>query len=406
MSRGHPSRIEFIALVALLFSMVAFSTDAMLPSLAEIGADLALDNVNHAQLVITIFVLGTGIGQLVSGPLSDSFGRKSVICCGVLIFLLASLWAFFAQSMLELLVARFVQGLGVSAPRTVTLALVRDLFTGRHMARIVSFAMMLFVLVPAVAPLIGQTIMLQLGWRYIFVAFQVVAVVAMAWLMLRQPETLAPDKRRRFRPMEIARAAREIFSNLRVVISMGSLSLGYTCIFAYLVSAQQVYVVWLDTGEDFPLYFALTAIVAGTASFLNAFLVVRFGMLWLSTFGYAAIFVLSVGFGAVVAIDTLPLTWLLWLFVGWSTAMFFLLGLCLANLNALALEPMGHIAGMASAVIGSFATIICVVLAVPVGQMFDGTGLPLVIGVTLCACAAFLLNLLMRLHPLQSPSAP
>ena len=194
-------------------------------------------------------------------------------------------------------------------------------------------------------------------------------------------------------------------TNRRVVISMGSLSLGFTCIFAYLVSAQQVYVVWLNAGHDFPLYFALTAIIAGSASFLNAILVVRFGMLWLSTIGYAAIFVLSVGFGIVIAQELVDLPHLLWLFVAWSTAMFFLLGLCLANLNALALEPMGHIAGMASAAIGSFATLTCVALAIPIGQMFNGTGLPLVVGVALCAGTACLMNLLMRRHPLQSPVA-
>ncbi len=405
MNPRNPSRNEFIALVALLFSMVAFATDAMLPSLAEISADLALANVNHAQLVITVFVLGTGIGQLIAGPLSDSFGRKSVICLGIVIFLLASLWAFFATSMPELMIARFVQGLGVSAPRIVTHALVRDLYSGRHMARIVSFAMMLFVLVPAIAPAIGQTIMLALGWRYIFVAFQIVAVIAIAWLFFRQPETLSPERRRQFRPGEIMHAAREVMTNRRVVISMGSLSLGFTCIFAYLVSAQQVYVVWLNAGHDFPLYFALTAIIAGSASFLNAILVVRFGMLWLSTIGYAAIFVLSVGFGIVIAQELVDLPHLLWLFVAWSTAMFFLLGLCLANLNALALEPMGHIAGMASAAIGSFATLTCVALAIPIGQMFNGTGLPLVVGVALCAGTACLMNLLMRRHPLQSPVA-
>ena len=405
MNPRNPSRNEFIALVALLFSMVAFATDAMLPSLAEISTDLALVNVNHAQMVITVFVLGTGIGQLVAGPLSDSFGRKTIICLGIAIFLLASLWAFFATSMTELMIARFVQGLGVSAPRTVTHALVRDLFSGRHMARIVSFAMMLFVLVPAVAPAVGQAIMLTLGWRYIFVAFQIVAVIAIAWFYFRQPETLSPDRRRPFRPREIMHAARDVMTNWRVVISMGSLSLGYTCIFAYLVSAQQVYVVWLNAGHDFPLYFALTAIIAGSASFLNAFLVMRFGMLWLSTIGYAAIFVLSAGFGAIIAQETVDLPYLLWLFVAWSTAMFFLLGLCLANLNALALEPLGHIAGMASAVIGSIATLVCIVLAVPIGQMFDGTGLPLVAGVALSACTACFLNLLMRRHPLQPPVA-
>ncbi|MDE2914944.1 MAG: multidrug effflux MFS transporter [Paracoccaceae bacterium] len=393
MSRRSPSLREFIALIALLFSMVAFAIDSMLPSLPEISAELGLANVNRAQLVIIVFVFGTGFGQLLAGPLSDSFGRKPVITIGLGIFLLASLWAFLASSFESLLMARFVQGLGIAAPRTVTHAMVRDLHSGRHMARVVSFAMMLFVLVPAVAPYIGQTIMLAFGWRYIFVAFQIGALIAITWLAVRQPETLPPDKRTPFRGKVIVSACREVFTNRKVVTCTLGMTLGYTCIFAYLVSAQQVYVVWLDAGYDFPLYFALTAILAGGASFLNAVLVMRLGMLWLATFGYLAIFLLSIAFGVVILSETFGLPTLLWLFVGWSTAMFFLLGLCLANQNALALEPMGHIAGMASAIVGSAASLLCVVFAIPIGQLFDGTGLPLVTGVGICSVAALGLNL-------------
>lgn len=387
------STYEFVALVALLFSMVAFATDAMLPSLPEIGADLGLARINHAQLVVIVFVVGTGIGQLITGPLSDAFGRKPVIICGLILFILACIWAQLADTFMSLLLARFVQGLGVSAPRTVTIAMVRDLHSGRTMARVISFAMVLFVLVPAVAPYIGQTLMLAFGWRFIFVAFQITAFIALAWLSFRQPETHPGDRRTQFRASSIVSAAIEVFTNRRVVTCMASLSLAFTCIFAYLVSAQQAYVTWLGAGHDFPFYFAIVAIISGSASFLNAFLVVRLGMWALSTVGMLAIFLISVAMASMIRLDLIPADNLLWAFVAWSTGMFFLLGLCLANLNAMALEPMGHIAGMASSVIGAVSTLLCVILAVPIGQMFDGTGLPLISGVALCSGVAFLANL-------------
>ena len=376
--------------------MVAFAIDSMLPSLPEISADLQLANTNHAQLIIIVFVLGSGLGQLVTGPLSDTFGRKTVISIGICVFFLASLWAFLATSFVSMLLARFVQGIAISAPRTVTQAMVRDTHSGRGMARIMSFAMMLFVLVPAVAPYIGQTIMLEFGWRYIFVAFQIVAVIALTWLIIRQPETHPREKRTRFRLSAIVAAAVEVFSNRHVITCTISLSLGFTCIFAYLVSAQQAFVVWLGVGHDFPLYFALISVIAGSAGFLNAILVVRLGMWRLSTIGFIAIFIMSVVTAIVIFLDVVPQRNLVWMFVAWSSGMFFLLGLCLANLNALGMEPMGHIAGMASSIIGAVSTLTCVILAVPIGQMFDGTGLPLICGVATCAGAAFLTNLTMK----------
>ncbi len=395
--KKQPPYYEFVAMIALLWSMVAFSTDAMLPSFPAIGEEFGLVDINQAQLVIIVFIAGTGLGQLIMGPLSDSFGRKPITYIGIILFALASGWSFFTESFYGLLISRFVQGLGISAPRTATQALIRDLYSGRTMARVISLAMMLFVLVPAVAPFIGQTIMLSFGWRFIFVSFQILALIALLWFMIRQPETHPPSKRTMFRPRNISKAAMEVFSNPRVIICTFSLALGFTCIFAYLVSAQQVYVTWLGTGHDFPLYFAIVAIFSGSASFLNAALVLRLGMWALSTFGYLAICLLSLGCSIIVFTGNLSDQWLLWTFIAWSASMFFLLGLCLANLNALALEPMGHIAGMAASIIGAVSTLSCVVLAIPIGQLFNGTGLPLILGVVLCSGIAFIANMSLKL---------
>ncbi len=389
----QPPNAEFIALVALLLSMVAYATDSMLPAFPSIGADFGLDEINNAQLIIIVFIAGTGFGQVLMGPLSDSYGRKTIILAGMLIFILASFWSFATDSFLSLLLSRFVQGIGVSAPRTVTHAMVRDRFSGRHMARIISFAMMLFVLVPAIAPLVGQSIMLALGWRAIFVSFQLLALLCLIWLFLRQPETHPPARRTPFRAGIIARAACEVFAHRTVVTYTLSLSLGLACIFSYLVSAQQVYVDWLGAGERFPLYMALVAALSGSASFLNANLVLRLGMWVLSTTGFLSICLVSILVTLVVATDLLTTQALLWLFIAWSAGMFFMLGLCLANLNALALEPMGHIAGLASAIIGSISTLLCTLLAIPVGQLFNGTGIPLFLGIALYAGLGFLANL-------------
>jgi len=394
----QPPYYEFVAMIALLWSLVAFATDAVLPSFPAIGREFGLLDINKTQLVIIVFVAGSGIGQLIMGPLSDSFGRKPINNLGIILFVVASGWSFFTESFYGLLLSRFVQGLGISAPRTVTQALIRDLYKGRDMARVISLSMMLFVLVPAVAPFIGQTIMLSLGWRFIFVSFQIVALVALVWFMVRQPETHPPDQRIKFRTANIAKSVVEVFSFPRVIICTISLALGLTCIFSYLVSAQQIYVVWLDTGHDFPLYFAIVALISGSASFLNASLVLRLGMWALSTFGYFAICLLSLACSFIIITGNLPIHWLLWLFIAWSASMFFLLGLCLANLNALALEPMGHIAGMAASIIGAISILICVVLSIPIGQLFDGTGLPLILAVALCSAGAFAANLALKLN--------
>lgn len=383
---------EFVGLTALLFSLIAYGTDAMLPALAEIADGLGVDSVTRVQLIIGAFILGTGVGQLVAGPLSDAIGRKPVLLGGIGVFMATSLWAAWAQSLEGLLVARFIQGLGISAPRTVGMAMVRDLYAGRMMARVVSLAMTCFMIVPAIAPLAGQGIMLAFGWRAIFLSFLVFGAAAALWLWLRQAETHAPDARRPFRLATLWHGAREVASNRRTATCVLVLAFIYAMIFAYLASAQQVFVDWLGTGTDFPLYFAVIAAVSGTASALNAWLVVRLGMWRLASTGMALIAVLSLATGAAIVLGwagETPIT----LFMGWSIALFFLSGLVFSNMNALAMEPMGHIAGIAAALVGAFSTFGSVLIATPIGQAYDGTGVPLILGVGGSALLGFLINL-------------
>lgn len=383
---------EFIALIALLFSLIAYGTDAMLPALEEIAAGVGAPSVTRTQLVVGLFILGTGVGQLVAGPLSDAIGRKPVLLGGIALFMATSLWAATVSDLTTLLVARFIQGLGISAPRTVGMALVRDLYEGRIMARVISLAMTVFMLVPAAAPFAGQWIMLTWDWRAIFLSFVIFGGIAGIWLWTRQPETHPPERRRPLRPATLWSGLREVASNRRTATCIVVLALTYSLIFAYLSSAQQVFVDWLDTGADFPAYFATIALLSGVASLLNAWLVVRLGMWRLAQTGMGAVAILSLGAGSITAMG-----WVagseIWLFVPWSISMFFMTSLIFANLNALAMEPMGHIAGIASALVGALATLGSVLIAVPIGMAYNGTGVPLMLGIGACATAGFIVNL-------------
>jgi MFS transporter, DHA1 family, multidrug resistance protein len=384
---------EFILLIAIMFAMIAFGSDAMLPAFPQIAADLGLSDVNRAQLVITIFILGTGLGQLFTGPLSDALGRKPVILGGLLLFMAGCVLAIYAKSLTLLLLARFVQGIGVSAPRTVTIAMVRDLYAGRRMARVMSLAMTLFVLVPAVAPLVGQSIAAGFGWRSIFGAFILFAALGFLWLGLRQPETLPQEKRRALKLDMFLSAAGEVFSSRIVITYTLVLAFGYGALFGYLSSAQQIFVNVFDAGVNFPLYFAVIALISGGAGFLNATLVIRFGMRPIATFAFGFIFVITSGIVVLILLSDISNEALFPVFLVWSVLSFFVPGLTFGNLTALMMEPMGHIAGIASAIIGAASTFLGVLIAIPIGLAFDGSILPLLIGSIIAAGASFALML-------------
>jgi len=393
---------EFVTLVAVLFSTIALSVDAMLPALPVIAAELSPDAVNSAQLVVTSFLLGLGLGTLVAGPLSDSLGRRRVIVAGLLIYGAAALWAAYAQSLEALLAARVMMGIGAAGPRTVTLAMVRDLYEGRRMAQVMSIAMTLFVLVPAVAPALGQLIISLAGWRAVFIIFGVFGAICLAWFGLRQPETLPPSARRKVGVASFIEALREVLGNRVVVLAILVLTLGFSQMFAYLSSVQQIFDITYGRGETFPLYFAGIALVAGSSGFLNALLVRRLGMRRLASAAFRAQLVASIAMLAALLGGVLGGAEFA-VFYAWSCGLFFITGFTFGNLNALAMEPMGHVAGMAAALIGAISTVAAVVLAVPIGLAFAGTPLPVVAGAVICSGLAVLL---MRRVSDSPPAAP
>lgn len=386
--------IELVILLAALMSMMAFSIDSIMPAIPALTAAFSPDDPTRAQLTISAFVLGTGVGQFFIGPFSDSFGRRPALVLGIGMFVAGAIWGAFATSLPTLLAARAVQGLGAAGSRVISQSVMRDMFSGREQARISSLIFSFFIVVPALAPFIGQHIIAAVGWRGLFGAYIGMGLAILAWYMLRQPETLAPDMRRPFRLEGVLKAMIEVLSHrvaLRYLIVM---TLGFGQLMAYLSSAQAVYVDTLGVGEDFPLYFAGVALLSGTSGFVNARLVMRLGMRTLAKWAFAIQVLVAAPLWLVWhlgLLDNAAPALALWLFVGWSVTLFFMNGLTFGNVIALAMEPMGHIAGTASAVLGALNSILAVGIAAPIGLAFDGTPRALIGGVAICSTAGLVL---------------
>ena len=378
---------EFVFLVALLMSLGALSTNAMLPALPMIGRDLGSPRPNDVQFVITSVFLGLAMGQMLFGPLSDRIGRKPAIYAALALFMAGCVVSVFASTFEAMIAGRVLQGIGVAGPRVVTMALVRDQYEGARMARLMSMALAVFILVPTVAPALGQAIVWLSGWRAIFTTFLVTAAIAFAWLALRQPETLPPERRRAFSPSAIGRAVIEI---VRIRAALGY-TLATGCVFApfvaYLSTAQQIFQEAYDTGALFPAYFALLILAVGGALLANGRLVMRYGMRRLTSVASLAVALVSLaGWAGAHAFEGLPP---LWLFLAYLMSVFVCVGFAFGNLSALAMEPLGHLAVAGAAVVSSLSTLIALPLGTIVGQRFDGTMYALIGAFAISGAAAF-----------------
>ena len=377
---------EFITLVAVLFATIAFSIDAMLPALSTIGAELAPEAPSRAALVVGIFVFGLGLGTLITGPLSDAVGRKRVILGAYVLFIAGAVIAGSAPTLEIMLAGRFLQGLAAAGPRIAALAMVRDLYNGPKMAAIMSMTMVIFGLIPAIAPLVGQTIMLGFGWRAIFFAFAIFALVASLWLWSRQPETLPPEARNPIRISTLWAAMKMALSNRVFRFAVAVQTMIYGALFSLISAIQPVFDISYGRDENFPLWFGAMAILSMSASFINSRIVARLGMRRiiisaLTVQGCLSAVVLVI----VLSTGDLPFA----VFYVWATSVMFLVGFTLGNLNALAMEPMGKIAGLAASISGAISTVLSAVIAMPISLSFDGTPRALVEGVLVCVVIAF-----------------
>ncbi len=385
----QPHSKEFAILMALLISVVAISIDALLPALGTIAKDLQLANPNHAQYMIVALFGGMAVGQLISGPLSDALGRKKVLYWGIGLYLCGSLLCFLAPQFGLLLMGRVIEGLGVSAPYVSAVSVVRDKYEGRAMARIMSIVMMIFIMVPAVAPSIGQGILLVASWRAIFVLYLFYSVAVTSWIYFRLEETLPPEKRIPFHVPNIRNGFAEVFRNRPTMCYMACMGISFGSLIGYLNSSQQIFQVQFGVGKLFALYFGGLALVLGVASLLNSRFVERLGMHYICERAFAYIVASSlVFFGVNLAVEVQ-----IWMFVIYAAGLFFCFGLVFGNLNALAMEPMGHIAGIASAIIGSVSSIMSMTLGAVIGQLYNGTLIPMTLGFLVLGAAALVILL-------------
>jgi len=387
-----PSFPEFVLLIALVMSLGSLSIDNLLPAFGPIHADFAIPQANDLQLLITAYMVPFGIMQLVYGPLSDAIGRRPTLMIGLGIFVVGGLTAALATSFSMLLVGRAIQGAGLAASRVLSIAIVRDRFAGREMARVMSITMMVFIIVPIIAPATGTLTLLLGSWHWIFGSVVGIAVAVAAWFYARMPETLHPEYRRAFSIGQIASAVRLTVttrSSIGYATGMGCM---FGALMSYINTSQQIFETEVyGLGTLFPLAFGGIATLMGLASFTNARLVRRLGMRRLSHVGICG-FTLVAGIQVVVALlfDGRPP---LLLYASIFAVNQFLFSLTMPNFNAMAMEPLGAIAGTASSLIGSYTTLIGALLGLVIGRSFNGTVIPLSAGY-LCLGAACLVIVL------------
>lgn len=370
------SRPEFIALMAALMALNALAIDVMLPALPYMGEALGVTSENERQFVITAFMIGMGTAQLVFGPLSDRFGRRAPLLAGMGIYVIAAFIAVFAPNFTTLLVLRFIQGLGAASVRVIVTSAVRDRYAGREMAEVMSLTFMVFMAVPIIAPGIGQVLLLTGPWQTIFIFMALLASASWLWTFFRLPETLPLDKRRPLTFKGIIEGFRIVFTN-RMAISYGLAgTFLFGALFGFISSSQQIYVDIYGLGEYFPVAFAAMAGLMSVSSFTNSRIVRRYGMRRLSHGAMLCFTGFSIVWLGFALVGFLPL----WLFFSLLAVIMFSFGWAASNMNSLSMEPLGAVAGSASAVFGFIQTVGGAVIGGYIGQLFNNTTIPVAVG--------------------------
>lgn len=370
-------------------SIVALSIDALLPAFAFITEELKVADPNHTQLTISFLFLGLAIGQLVCGPLSDAFGRKPILFISLTTYLLGTLLCFFASSIESLLMGRFIQGLGVAGPNVAATSLVRDRYKGRQMARVMSLVMMIFIMVPTIAPALGEGILFIAEWRGIFIMYIAYALGITFWIAFRLEESLSVDRRTPFKLQYFKNAFAEVFKTRQTFLAMLASGLVFGWLIGYINSCLQIIQIQFETGRLFSLYFGLGALMIGASSMINSLIVERYGMYFITLRSLAVISLSSCLFLGIQSLITIEF----WMFLLYGGVLFSCFGFIFGNMNAIAMEPMGHIAGIAAGVIGFCSSLMSITLGTAIGQAYDGTVYPITLGAcVLCSLAWILLH--------------
>ena len=372
--------------MAALMSIAALALDALLPALDIIGIAVGTTSLAQNQLLITLFFLGLGIGPLLFGPVSDSIGRKPVVYAGFALFIFASFLCVYAQSVELMIAGRILQGISLSAPRTIAVAMVRDRYSGDQMARILSFVTVIFILVPIIAPSMGKLILDGFGWEAIFHVQVFFSLIVAFWFWKRQPETLVPEKRTSFRMGVFIDGYRELLNYKQTMAFTFIWGFITGSFLVYLSTSQQIFEEQYALKESFPYIFATLAITIGTATLLNGTLVVRFGMLRLVTLSLAAYVLIPLLYVVIFHNGINPPYWVVLLFFALE---FFAVGFIFGNLRALAMQPVGHIAGIGAAITGCVATLMAVPISAFIGSFVVSSVLPVFIGFLICGLIAY-----------------
>ncbi len=384
---------EFVAMMAALMSIVALAIDAILPAISNIGEAIKSTDPREHQLLVTMIFLGLGVGQLFFGPISDSFGRKPVVYVGFTIFLLASVICLYAPSLEIMVIGRILQGIGLSAPRTISISIIRDTYEGDYMAKIMSFVVAFFILVPVVAPAIGKLILDAAGWKSIFYVQMVFVLLVATWFWKRQKETLHPEYKIPFTKHVFIDGVKEFIKYRETVAFTLTSGLVTGAFLVYLSSAQHIFEDQYALKEMFPYIFAGLAVSIGLSTFLNGTLVMRFGMRKLSLMATIVFCVIAIVYSITFLNSPNPSIYVL---VGVLSIQFFCLGFMWGNFRSIAMEPIGHIAGIGAAINGFVSTLLSIPIATFIGEFVKDTVWPLFAGLAICGLCALTIFLLVN----------
>jgi len=376
--------LEFVVVIASIMALSPLAMDMMLPALSNIRSGFQIADANRPQMVLSIFMVGFGVAQIIMGPLSDRFGRRPVLLAGMIVYCFAGLLAIMAPSFESLLLARAIQGLGTAATRVIATSIIRDCYAGLHMASVMSLAMMVFIALPVIAPSFGQMVMLLTHWRGIFVLLMLYGVIVLAWSALRLPETLPKEMRKSLAIPQVLSAFRQTVTNrqtLGYALAAGGVQGSQ---FAFVLCSQQIFTEIFMLGHYFPVAFAACAIGVPIAGCLNSRIVGRIGMRVISHGALTGFALVAVALLVAVKKQTLSLPICMTL----VSLMMFASGLMVANFTALALEPQGTIAGTASSLYGTITTLLGIGIGSTIGQYYDGSLLPFATGFLLCTLVA------------------